>query len=202
MRLVAHNWVDVTRGQMGLAGILPPRLELAGHVVDLNVKENFYYVAGLIAALSIFALSRIARSPLGWGFLALRENETLGESIGVSAYRHAMIVFVIGAFFAGIAGSLYAHYINFIGPDLFYFSYTTIMLVMVVMGGLGTIVGPFIGALVFTLLPEYLRVASEYRLVFFGAILIVGILLVPRGLVELWERGVGFVAARRRGAGS
>lgn len=202
MRLVAHNWVDVTRGQMGLAGILPPRLELAGHVVDLNVKENFYYVAVLIAALSIFALSRIARSPLGWGFLALRENETLGESIGVSAYRHAMIVFVIGAFFAGIAGSLYAHYINFIGPDLFYFSYTTIMLVMVVMGGLGTIVGPFIGALVFTLLPEYLRVASEYRLVFFGAILIVGILLVPRGLVELWERGVGFVAARRRGAGS
>ena len=202
MRLVAHNWVDVTRGQMGLAGILPPTLALPGYVIDLNIKENFYYVAVLIAALSIFALSRIARSPLGWGFLALRENETLGESIGVSAYRHAMIVFVIGAFFAGIAGSLYAHYINFIGPDLFYFSYTTIMLVMVVMGGLGTIVGPFIGALVFTLLPEYLRVASEYRLVFFGAILIVGILLVPRGLVELWERGVSFVTARRRGAGS
>ena len=200
MRLVAHNWVDVTRGQMGLAGILPPKLQLLGLAIDLNVKENFYYVAVIVAALSLFALSRITRSPLGWGFLALRENETLGESIGVSAYRHAMTVFVIGAFFAGIAGSLYAHYINFIGPDLFYFSYTTIMLVMVVMGGLGTIVGPFVGALVFTLLPEYLRVASEYRLVFFGAILIVGILLVPRGLVELWERAVNCVT--RRSAGS
>jgi branched-chain amino acid transport system permease protein len=185
---------------MGLAGIQPPKLALLGHAIDLNVKENFYYVAVAIAALAVRAMARIAKSPLGWGFLALRENETLGESIGVGAYRHAMIVFVIGAFFAGIAGSLYAHYINFIGPDLFYFSYTTIMLVMVVMGGLGTIVGPFVGAVVFTVLPEYLRVASEYRLVFFGAILIVGILLVPRGLVEVWERIVARFSARSRGA--
>jgi branched-chain amino acid transport system permease protein len=111
-----------------------------------------------------------------------------------------LTVFVVGAFFAGIAGSLYAHYINFIGPDLFYFSYTTILLVMVVMGGLGTIAGPIVGALVFTLLPEYLRVASEYRLVFFGAILIVGILLVPGGLIEVWQRLVAFATARRRPA--
>jgi len=204
MRLVAHNWVDVTRGQMGLAGIQPPRLELLGHVLDFNTKPTFYYLVVVIAAVSIFAISRIAKSPLGWGFLALRENESLGESIGVSAYRHALLVFVIGAFFAGLAGSLYAHYISFIGPDLFYFSYTTIMLVMVVMGGLGTIAGPFVGALVFTLLPEYLRVASEYRLVFFGAILVVGILLVPGGLVELGERARAVLVAvtgRRRRAG-
>ena len=204
MRLVAHNWVDVTRGQMGLAGIQPPRLELLGHVLDFNTKPTFYYLVVVIAAVSIFAISRIAKSPLGWGFLALRENESLGESIGVSAYRHALLVVVIGAFFAGLAGSLYAHYISFIGPDLFYFSYTTIMLVMVVMGGLGTIAGPFVGALVFTLLPEYLRVASEYRLVFFGAILVVGILLVPGGLVELGERARAVLVAvtgRRRRAG-
>ena len=194
MRLIAHNWVELTRGQMGLPGILPPRIDFLG--LDFNSKPAFYYVALLIAGMSVWALSRIARSPLGWGFTALRENEALGESVGVSAYRHAMTVFVIGAFFAGIAGSLYAHYINFIGPDLFYFSYTTIMLVMVVMGGLGTIIGPVVGALVFTLLPEYLRVASEYRLVFFGAILIVGILFVPRGLVELWERAARWFAPR------
>lgn len=198
MRLVAHNWVEVTRGQMGLPGILPPKIDLLG--IDFNNKVNFYYVAIVVAGLSIWALSRIARSPLGWGFVAVRENEALGESVGISAYRHAMMVFVIGAFFAGIAGSLYAHYINFIGPDLFYFSYTTILLVMVVMGGLGTIIGPVIGALVFTLLPEYLRVASEYRLVFFGAILIVGILFVPRGLMELGPRLMALVARRARPA--
>lgn len=196
MRLIAHNWVDLTRGQMGLPGILPPKIELLG--IDFNDKASFYYLALVIAVLSIWVLSRIARSPMGWGFLAVRENETLGESVGVSAYRHAMAVFVVGAFFAGIAGSLYAHYINFIAPDLFYFSYTTILLVMVVMGGLGTIAGPVIGALVFTLVPEYLRVASEYRLVFFGAILIVGILFVPRGLIELWERAVRALPARVR----
>lgn len=196
MRLIAHNWVDLTRGQMGLPGILPPKIELLG--IDFNDKASFYYLAVVIAVLSIWVLSRIARSPMGWGFLAVRENETLGESVGISAYRHAMAVFVVGAFFAGIAGSLYAHYINFIAPDLFYFSYTTILLVMVVMGGLGTIAGPVIGALVFTLVPEYLRVASEYRLVFFGAILIVGILFVPRGLIELWERAVRGLPARVR----
>jgi len=196
MRLIAHNWVDLTRGQMGLPGILPPKIEFLG--IDFNDKASFYYLAIVIGVLSIWVLSRIARSPIGWGFLAVRENETLGESVGVSAYRHAMTVFVVGAFFAGIAGSLYAHYINFIAPDLFYFSYTTILLVMVVMGGLGTIAGPVVGALVFTLVPEYLRVASEYRLVFFGAILIVGILFVPRGLIELWERAVRALPARVR----
>ncbi len=196
MRLIAHNWVDLTRGQMGLPGILPPKIAFLG--IDFNDKASFYYLVVVIAFLCIWMLSRIARSPLGWGFLAVRENETLGESVGVSAYRHAMAVFVVGAFFAGIAGSLYAHYINFIAPDLFYFSYTTILLVMVVMGGLGTIAGPVIGALVFTLVPEYLRVASEYRLVFFGAILIVGILFVPRGLIELWERALRALPARVR----
>ena len=69
MRLVAHNWVDVTRGQMGLAGIQPPRLELLGQVLDFSVKATFYYLVVSIAALSIFAINRIAKSPLGWGFL-------------------------------------------------------------------------------------------------------------------------------------
>jgi branched-chain amino acid transport system permease protein len=199
MRLVAHNWVGLTRGQMGLPGILAPVVPLPGGAsIDFNDKPAFYVLAVVIAALSVVALARIARSPVGWGLIALRENEALGESIGVGAYRHAMIAFVVGAFFAGIAGSLYAHYVNFVGPDLFYFSYTTILLVMVVMGGLGTIAGPLIGALVFTLVPEYLRVASEYRLVFFGAILVIGILFVPGGLVELGSRARSLLAGRRR----
>lgn len=198
MRLVAHNWVDLTRGQMGLPGIMAPIVTLPGGVsLDFNDKPAFYVLAVVVAGLSVLALARIARSPIGWGLVALRENEALGESIGVGAYRHAMIAFVVGAFFAGIAGSLYAHYVNFVGPDLFYFSYTTILLVMVVMGGLGTIAGPLIGALVFTLVPEYLRVASEYRLVFFGAILVIGILFVPGGLVELIGRARARLDARR-----
>jgi branched-chain amino acid transport system permease protein len=189
MRLVAYNWVDVTRGPQGLPGILAPKLALPGlGAIDFTAKTNFYYLALVVAFVCIALLSRIARSPLGWGFLALRENEQLGESIGVGAFRHAMLAFVIGAFFAGIGGALYAHYLNIVSPDVFFFSNPTMLLVMVVMGGLGTIAGPVVGAFVFTALPEYLRVASDYRLVFFGSLLIVAVLFFPRGLVELGER--------------
>lgn len=200
MRLVAYNWVDVTRGPQGLPGILAPRLTLPGlGTIDFGSKTYFYYLALIAAAACIWLISRIARSPIGWGLLALRENEALGESIGIDAFRHAMIAFVTGAFFAGIAGSLYAHYLSLVSPDVFFFSNTTMFLVMLVMGGLGTIAGPVIGAFVFTALPEYLRVASDYRLVFFGSLLIVAILFFPRGLIEIGERAIA-AAGRRGGA--
>jgi branched-chain amino acid transport system permease protein len=163
LRLVAYNWVDLTRGQMGLPGIV-----------------------------------KIARSPLGMGLAAVRENEKLAESVGIDVYRHALTAFTVGASFAGLAGSLYAHYIGFVSPDLFYFSYITIMLVMLVMGGMGTIVGPVFGAIIFTLLPEYLRIARAFQLVLFGGTLIVAILFVPGGLVELWERMHNAVAVMKR----
>jgi branched-chain amino acid transport system permease protein len=188
-RLVVLNSVDVTRGQMGLAGIKAPVIEIPGLVrVDLNTKVWFYFVVLAALLLCLATVRRLVRSPIGWGLAALRENERLGESVGVSAFRHAMIAFVIGGAFAGMAGSLQAHYLNFVSPDLFLFSYTTTILVMVVIGGKSTIIGPVIGAVLFTLLPEYLRVADKYRLVFLGAVLLVTILALPNGVVELWER--------------
>jgi branched-chain amino acid transport system permease protein len=187
LRLVAYNWTKLTRGQMGLPGVLPPKIVVPGlGIIDLISKQSFYYVILMITLLSVLILNRIARSPIGMGLAAVRENEGLAESVGISVYRYSIIAFVTGAFFAGIAGSLYAHYINFVSPDLFYFSYMTIMLVMVVMGGMGTIIGPVFGAVLFTLLPECLRIAAAFRLVFFGSILIIAILFIPGGLVEIW----------------
>lgn len=186
MRLVAFNWTDLTHGQTGLPGILPPVITIPGlGSVDLVSKIAFFYVAVAIAAVSVAILWRLAHSPLGDAFVAVRENENLAESVGISVYRHAVIAFTVGGFFAGIGGSLYAHYVSFVGPDLFEFSYTMLILVMVVMGGKGTIVGAALGALVFTLLPEYLRITEAYRLVFFGGILIVAVLFFPRGLIEI-----------------
>src|SRR5581483_2713147 len=115
----------------------------------------------------------------------------LGESLGVSAFRHAMLAFVVGGFFAGLAGALNAHYMSFVSPDLFLFSYTTTILVMVVIGGKASIPGPVIGALIFTLLPEFLRIADQFRLVFLGAVLLATILVFPNGLVALWQRWAG-----------
>ncbi len=188
-RLVAVNAVDLTRGQMGLAGIEAPVLAIPGlGTLDFGSKTDFYYLTLACAAVCVWTVARIVRSPIGWGLAALRENENLGESVGVSAYRHSMIAFVIGGAFAGVAGSLHAHYMNFVSPDLFLFSYTTTMLVMVVIGGRTTIAGPVIGAVVFTLLPEYLRFVHQYRLIVLGAILLATVMLCPGGFAELWER--------------
>jgi branched-chain amino acid transport system permease protein len=201
MHLVAVNAVGLTRGQMGLDGVAAPKLAIPGlGVIDFGTKLAFYYLAVTIAALCVAIIARIVRSPIGWGLAALRENENLGEAVGVSAFRHAMIAFVVGGFFAGIGGALYGHYMQFVSPDLFLFSYTTTMLVMVVIGGKMSIAGPIIGAVVLTVLPEYLRVATTYRLVLLGAILLVAILAFPNGLASLWtERRWRSTAASRSG---
>ena len=189
MRLVAYNWEDLTRGQRGLPGILPPVIDIPGvGTIDFVSKTAFFYIAVAVAVVSIAVLLRIARSPMGRGFVALRENEDLAESVGIDVRHYAILSFTIGGFFGGVGGSLYAHYVSFVGPDLFYFSYTMIFLVMVVTGGKGSIIGPVIGAFAFTLLPEYLRIADEFRFIFFGAILIVVMLFFPNGLVEILAR--------------
>jgi branched-chain amino acid transport system permease protein len=184
MRLVATNWVDMTRGFMGLPGLTIPALDIPGvGSIDIGSKARFYYVV-LLAAIAAFVLCRlIVRSSIGRKFVLIRENEPLAESLGISAFRYSMIAFAVGAALAGAAGSLYAHYVGFVSPDLFNFSYVTIMLIMVILGGKGTLAGPALGAVIFTFLPELLREASHWRMILFATILIVATLFMPKGIV-------------------
>jgi branched-chain amino acid transport system permease protein len=184
MRLVATNWVDMTRGFMGLPGLTIPALDIPGvGSIDIGSKARFYYVV-LLAAIGAFVLCRlIVRSSIGRKFVLIRENEPLAESLGISAFRYSMIAFAVGAALAGAAGSLYAHYVGFVSPDLFNFSYVTIMLIMVILGGKGTLAGPALGAVIFTFLPELLREASHWRMILFATILIVATLFMPKGIV-------------------
>lgn len=184
MRLVATNWVDLTRGFMGLPGLQISALYIPGiGAVDVSSKERFYYVVLAAALLSFYVCYRLVRSSVGRAFVLVRENEALAESLGISAFRTCMIAFVVGAALAGAAGALYGHYVGFVSPDLFNFSYITIMLIMVILGGKGTLIGPALGAVVFTFLPELLREASRYRMVIFAAILIIATLFMPRGII-------------------
>ena len=184
MKLVATNWIDVTRGFMGLPGLQIPALHVPGiGAIDLAAKGRFYYVVLAAVIVAFVACRSIVRSSIGRKFILIRENEPLAESLGVSAFRYAMIAFVVGAALAGAAGSLYAHYVGFVSTDLFNFSYVTIMLIMVILGGKGTLVGPALGAVIFTFLPELLREASHWRMVIFATILIVATLFMPRGIV-------------------
>ena len=184
LKLAATNWVDLTRGFMGLPGLSAPVLAVPGWgTLDLGPKERFYYVALAAALLGYAGCRRLVRSSVGHAFALVRENEVLAESLGLSAFRYCMIAFVVGAALAGAAGSLYAHYVGFVSPDLFGLSYMTLLLIMVILGGKGTLAGPALGAALFTFLPELLREAAELRMVIFAAILIVATLYMPRGLV-------------------
>lgn len=184
LKLVATNWVDLTRGFMGLPGLQIPRLWVpAWGWVDLTAKTRFYYVALGFALLALWLCHRLVRSRAGRAFVLVRENEPLAESLGLSAFRYCMVAFVAGAALAGAAGSLYAHYVGFVSPDLFGFSYMTIMLIMVILGGKGTVLGPALGAVIFTFLPELLREAAALRMLVFAAILVVATLYMPRGII-------------------
>lgn len=184
MKLVATNWVDLTRGFMGLPGLQIPALYLPGMgAIDISSKARFYYVVLVAAVLSFYFCYRLVRSSVGRAFVLVRENEVLAESLGISAFRYCMIAFVAGAALAGAAGALYGHYVGFVSPDLFNFSYITIMLIMVILGGKGTLIGPVLGAVIFTFLPELLRDAAHYRMVIFAAILVLATMFMPRGII-------------------
>ncbi len=188
-RLVAYNWTDLTHGQVGLPGIRPPVLAIPGLPrIDFASRPAYYYLALIVAAGCVMLIWRITQSPIGWRMLALRENERLASACGIDTQRIAITSFVVSAFFAGLAGALYAHYTGFVSPDLFYFSYTTTMLIMVFLGGKGTILGPVIGAVLFTILPEALRVTANLRLMAFSLILLVLVVFAPEGLVGLGKR--------------
>jgi branched-chain amino acid transport system permease protein len=184
LRLVVLNWTSVTRGPMGLPDV--PHPELGPFSIDSEL--DYYYLVLVLIALAIFVTRRLLDSPVGHAFLAIRENEELAAATGVPTFRFKLIAFVTGMMFTGAAGSVYARYVHFVDPTALSFYYTVTVVSMVIVGGQGSIVGTVLGALVFTLLPEYLRVAERARLVIFGAFLMVAIVFLPEGFRGLWRR--------------
>lgn len=179
--LMILNWVSLTNGPVGIGNI--PLPSLGG--MAFSTKVHFYYLTLVFVLGALWFTKKIVSSPIGRAFAAIRENESLAESVGVSAYRFATLAFAIATAFAGMAGSFYAHYVTYISPEIDEFSIMISILVMVVLGGKGTVLGPVIGAFIFTFLPEYLRFAKDLRLPIFGLILILGIVFLPRGIITL-----------------
>ncbi|HUF91885.1 MAG TPA: branched-chain amino acid ABC transporter permease [Candidatus Limnocylindria bacterium] len=179
--LVSINWMDLTNGPLGLPGVPPPDLG----PWTLRTKSQIYYLVLACAALSYLVCHRLVHSRIGRALLALRENEPLAESVGVDGTRYLVLAAVVSAAMAGVAGSLYAHYTRFVSPEVFLFTYTITMVIMVVAGGKGTLAGPVVGALLFTLLPEALREAMDWQwqMLAYGVLLVLLIFFLPRGIV-------------------
>ncbi|MGH7277583.1 MAG: branched-chain amino acid ABC transporter permease [Candidatus Rokuibacteriota bacterium] len=188
--LVSVNWMDLTNGPLGLPGVPPPEIG----PWSFRTKSAYYYLVLGAAALGYLVCRRLVRSRIGRAFLALRENESLAESVGIDGTRYLVLAAVVSAAMAGVAGSLYAHYTRFVSPEVFLFSYTVTMVIMVVAGGKGTLTGPIVGALLFTILPEALREATswQWQMLAYGVLLVLLVFFLPRGIVPAvtaWREG-------------
>ncbi|HEY4912254.1 MAG TPA: branched-chain amino acid ABC transporter ATP-binding protein/permease [Methylomirabilota bacterium] len=181
IRLVATNWMDLTQGPMGLAGV--PPFNLGTERWTLVSKRDYYYLMAVLAGGTLLLTARLLGSRVGRALSAIQSNESLAESSGISAYTHTMLAMVVSCALAGAAGGFYAHYITFLSPELFGFQNTVTMAVMVVAGGQGMVLGPAVGSLVFTFVPELLRMAAFYRMLLYGVILLLVVMYMPRGLV-------------------
>ena len=179
--LVSVNWIELTNGPLGLPGVPAPELG----PWSLRTKTAYYYLVLAAVALSYVVSRRLVDSRIGRAFVALRENEALAESIGVDVTHYLVLAAVVSAAMAGLGGSLYAHYTRFVSPEVFLFSYTVTMVIMVVAGGKGTLAGPLVGAVLFTALPEALRAATswQWQMLAYGVLLILLVVFMPRGIV-------------------
>jgi len=177
--LIALNYVELTNGQMGLASI--PMPVIGGFT--FSSRMSFYYLVLFFLIITYYIAVKLTNSRLGRAWIGIRENELLAESLGINPFRYSLLAFMIGSSLAGLSGGLYAHYTCFVSPENLQFGVVIILLVMVVLGGKGTIIGPVIGAVIFTVIPEYLRIADDLRLPIFGALLVILALYMPKGLV-------------------
>ena len=200
---VMNNWDDVTRGAAGFGGIpRPSPIELAGERYAFGPLANFYYLA-LTAAVLAFALQRlVVRSDIGRILAAIRQDERLARARGVNALAYKTAVFALGSAIAGFGGVLQVSFLRVAAPASFSLAESINSVLIVIVGGAGSLAGPALGALLFVALPEYLRVASEWRFVIFGVMLVAITLFAPRGLAgvaaDLWRRIGGKPPQERR----
>ncbi|MCX7340142.1 MAG: branched-chain amino acid ABC transporter permease [Hyphomicrobiales bacterium] len=194
--LVLRNEQWLTGGVFGISNI--PRPVVFGVKTDNALPfHRFVVVVTLVLALILWWL---VRSPWGRAFLALRENPVRAASLGVNIRAYTLLAFAIGSAYAGFAGALYAPLVEFIDPSPFQLSASFFLLLMVVAGGSGYQLGPFVGALLGVVLPEWLRFTGGIYLIIFAAIVIGLLIACPQGVLGLLERG--WTAVRRRPLGS
>lgn len=174
IRVIANN-LKITGGAMGLGGIksLTNRQHPAGML-------PFVF---FIAAVVIFMMFTFARSRHGRAVIAIREDEIAAEAAGVNTTYYKLLAFVLAAFIAGVAGGLYAHHLGIIDPSKYDFNRSVEFLIMVVLGGMGSITGSIISASVLTILPELLRGFANYRMLVYSIVLICVMLFRPTGLL-------------------
>jgi branched-chain amino acid transport system permease protein len=180
------NWIGLTQGPLGIYAIRPPpAIALPGLPVIAfgNLANMFYLVAGF-ALLCYLLLDQLVRSPIGETLAAIREDEVSAASFGINCTAWKVFAFGIASALAGAAGAFYASFVGTLVPDAFTITESFTVLAMVIVGGMGTLIGPVFGALLLTILPELFRGFGDFRLVLYGATLTLVVLFMPGGMVQ------------------
>ncbi|GAA3150921.1 branched-chain amino acid transport system permease protein [Kribbella aluminosa] len=197
--LDGNNGPNLTNGPNGVPGI--PDLKIGNfnfgdsHIVagiDLGRFSNYYFLLLVLIGFVILVFARLNNSRIGRGWVAIREDEKAAEAMGVNVFGLKLLAFAVGAFLAGLAGTIKAHQDAAVSPDQYQFIESAFLLAAIVLGGMGTIAGVLLGATILKLLPEKLRFFSEYRLLMFGLLLVLMMRFRPEGLVASRRRQLEF----------
>lgn len=187
-----------TGGANGLSGIPAPSLfghsladDLTLFGIQLPSQANWYYLASLLVVLAVVTAARLHHSRVGLAWNALRNDELAARCMGIDVTRYKVLAFMVDAFLSAFAGTIYAFYVSYISPDNFTFLVSVTIMTMVIVGGMDNIFGVIAGALLLTILPETFRAFSDYRLLIYGSIVIMMLIIRPQGLFPKQLRRYG-----------
>jgi len=178
--------VGIDLGTGGKAGLFPiPPFKLGSYIFNSDELIPWFYLCWTLMAISLFIAYRLIHSMLGLSFTALRDAEPFAQSLGINRFKSALVVTAIAAAITGLIGAFYAHYVVVISPRMLGLDMFLFLLIMIIFGGAARFPGPVIGAFVITFLDDMLRPLGSYRLLAFGALMVILIMLLPNGLMGL-----------------
>lgn len=196
--LLIEKWEDVTHGAVGVMGI-PAPTGFGG--LEFDSAKGQYYLVLVFLIVGAYIMHRIVHSLLGRSFVAVRNSEALAEALGIPLARTKRLAFVLSVIYAGLAGGLYAGVVRFLGPDLAATHHTFELVMFMLVGGIGTILGPILGSILVPWLTQSLQFLQDYRMVVFGPVLILLLIFVPNGIVgTILHRRARRAAAQREQA--
>ena len=196
--LLIEKWEVVTHGAVGVMGI-PAPTGFGG--LEFDSAKGQYYLVLVFLIVGAYIMHRIVHSLLGRSFVAVRNSEALAEALGIPLARTKRLAFVLSVIYAGLAGGLYAGVVRFLGPDLAATHHTFELVMFMLVGGIGTILGPILGSILVPWLTQSLQFLQDYRMVVFGPVLILLLIFVPNGIVgTILHRRARRAAAQREQA--
>ena len=194
IRLLIVNTPSITGGPMGMTRIPVPSI----FSFQFSTTRSKAYLAIAAIYLCILFIRRIMSSKVGRAFLAIRENEDAAAAMGINTHLYKTLSFGLSTLIAGMAGSLYAHIYTVLSPEIFNLDLSVQFLTMVVVGGMGTIIGPIIGSIFLVILPELLRGLAKYQMLIYGVMLMLCMSFIPYGLMSFFEKGFSKLNRRQQ----